>query len=158
MHPRYENVHRWSNPCCVGQENTAVFCKCVKYTTSLTEQLSNYWIRNLLKNLKLPQPDKISATPNFNETRKCNISFANSAICPYPELDDKSSPLTSPLLTLILILSCHLRRGIPSGPFPSGFNIKPRANFSTHARPARYSQFNLNPLTAIDTKELRLKM
>jgi len=51
--------------------------------------------------------------------------------------------LTSPLLTFILLLSCHLRRGLPSGPFPSGFTIKPRANFTSPRLPVQHDTVSL---------------
>jgi hypothetical protein len=134
------------------------FILCVQYTHSLIEQVSNYWIRNLLKKLKLPQPDKISATPHFNESRKCIISFTNSAICPYPGLDDKSSQLSHIPVAYIhfnIILPLTSRSSKWSLSFGLHHQIPCEFLFSTLARPARYSQFNLTPLSAIDSKELR---
>ena len=45
------------------------------------------------------------------------------ATCPYPE-PDQSSPCHPTSWRFILILSSHLRFGLPSGLFPSGFPIK----------------------------------
>ena len=46
------------------------------------------------------------------------------ATCPYPE-PDRSSPCPNPTSqTSALILSFHLRRGLPSGVLPSGFPTK----------------------------------
>jgi hypothetical protein len=56
---------------------------------------------------------------NFKEPEGSSPCSQEPSICPYPE-PDPSSPYP-PILRAILIFSTHLRLGLPSGLFPSGF-------------------------------------
>ena len=52
------------------------------------------------------------------------------AICSYPQPDRSSPcPFHSTSLRYILILSCHLRLGLPSGIFPLGINTLDTVNY-----------------------------
>jgi hypothetical protein len=58
-------------------------------------------------------------------------------IGPYPEPDESSPHINAVSLRFILILSSHLRLGLPSGLFPSG---SPTNNLNL---------FNITPMRAI---------
>jgi hypothetical protein len=58
-------------------------------------------------------------SPHFRNPKVPHRTHNAPATCPYPEPTPSSPPPTS--RRLILILSSHLRLGLPNGLFPSGF-------------------------------------
>jgi hypothetical protein len=78
------------------------------------------WSRVPLERPQLVQP--LGSSQHFMEPEGSLPSLQELSTCTYPE-PDQSSPqhtLLSPKRS-ILMLSIHLRLGLPSGLFPSGF-------------------------------------
>jgi len=94
----------------------------VTNTPDLLTSLLTPWSGVLLE--KLTGSQLVKTFPALYGTRRFITAITRAHHLPYPEPDQSSPCRPFHFLKVHLNTSSHLRLGLPSGPFPSGFPTK----------------------------------